>query len=191
MIFDDLPAPRTLALEQRGENAESEQHAAAAEVTNQVERRERRLALAADRSERARDRNVVDVVPRHLGHRAGLAPTRHAAVDDCGVSLETDVGSEAQPLGHTRSEALDQGVGLLDEFEQCAKTRLALQVECDRATPACQEGKLRDIQSRACGAIDADDFRTHVREHHGAEGARPDAADFDDAQSGERAGEFQ
>ena len=49
---------------------------AAAEVADQVQRRHRRLAAAADRLERAGERDVVDVVPGGLRQRAVLAPAR-------------------------------------------------------------------------------------------------------------------
>ena len=59
---DDLALPAALRLEQRAHDAEGEQHAAAAEVADQVERRHRRLAGAAEWAERAGERDVVDVV---------------------------------------------------------------------------------------------------------------------------------
>ena len=64
---DHLADAGALAFEQRGDDAVREQHAAAGEVADDVERRGRRLARAAERLERAGDRDVVDVV---AGHRA-------------------------------------------------------------------------------------------------------------------------
>ena len=51
---DHLALARALALDERAGDAEREQHAAAAEVADQVERRDRRLAVPADRVQRAR-----------------------------------------------------------------------------------------------------------------------------------------
>src|SRR6185436_629058 len=59
---DHLALARAAGLEQAAGDAEAEQHAAAAEVADQVQRRQRRLALAADGVEDAGERDVVDVV---------------------------------------------------------------------------------------------------------------------------------
>ena len=59
---DDLTLARRGPLDQRAGDAEGQQHAAAAEVADQVERRHRALAGPADRVERAGQRDVVDVV---------------------------------------------------------------------------------------------------------------------------------
>ena len=68
-----------------------QQHAAAAEVADQVERRHRRLAGAADRVQRAGQRDVVDVVAGARRQRAVLAPAGHAAVDEPRVAREQHV----------------------------------------------------------------------------------------------------
>ena len=57
-----LPLAGALRVEQRAGDAEREQHAAAAEIAHQVQRRNRRLAGAADGVQRAAERDVVDVV---------------------------------------------------------------------------------------------------------------------------------
>ena len=110
---DHLALARRRALDQRRHDAEREQHAAAAEVADEVERRQRRLALAADVRERARERDVVDVVAGGLRHRAALAEARHAAVDEARILREADVGAEPEPLHHAGTEALGEHVRLL------------------------------------------------------------------------------
>ena len=108
---DHLALARALRLEQRAGDAEGEQHAAAAEVADQVERRHRRLAVAADGVQRAGERDVVDVVAGARRQRPVLAPAGHAAVDQPRIAREQRVGPEAQPLHHAGPEALDQRVG--------------------------------------------------------------------------------
>ena len=82
-----------------------------------------RLARAADRLERAGQRDVVDVVAGGVGVRAVLAPAGHAAVDEPRVAGEADVGAEAEALGHAGPEALDERVGLLDELRARSRRR--------------------------------------------------------------------
>ncbi len=67
---DHLAAPGPPALVQGGEDAEGEVGAAAAEVGQQVQRRQRRRVRGTEREHAAGDRGVVDVVAR-LGRARG------------------------------------------------------------------------------------------------------------------------
>ena len=100
---DDLALARTAGLDQGGAHAEGEQHPAAPEVADQVERRDRALSRPADRVEGAGEGDVVDVVAG--GRRVGpvLAPAGHPAVDEAGVAGQADVGAETEPLGDARA----------------------------------------------------------------------------------------
>ena len=70
---DDLALARTARVSSSAaHDAEGEQHAAAAEVADEVERRDGRLARAADRVERAGEGDVVDVV---AGGRGRTGPS--------------------------------------------------------------------------------------------------------------------
>ncbi len=88
---DDLPLARPHALEQRADHAEREQQTAATEIAHEIQRRRRRLAAPADRIERARERDVVDVVTGGLRERPRLPEAGHAAVDEPRVPIEADV----------------------------------------------------------------------------------------------------
>src|SRR6266508_4596181 len=77
---DHLAAAGAAGLQQGAGDAEGEQHAAAAEVAEQVERRQRRLATAAERVQRAGEREVVDVVAGAVAQWALLPPAGHAPV---------------------------------------------------------------------------------------------------------------
>src|ERR1700722_17006630 len=72
---DHLALARALRLEKTAHHAEGQKHAAAAEVTDQVQRR-CRLVLDADGVQRAGEGDVVDVVAGRLGERSLLAPAR-------------------------------------------------------------------------------------------------------------------
>ena len=85
---DDLALARALRLEHRADHAEGQQHPAAAEVADQVQRRQRPLAGASDRAEDAGERDVVDVVAGDRRERPVLAPAGHAAVDEPGLRAE-------------------------------------------------------------------------------------------------------
>ena len=72
-------------------------------------------SVGTDRAEGARNRDVVDVVPRFLGERPVLPPAGHPAVDEPGVAGETGLGAEAEALGDPRPEALDHRVRGVDQ----------------------------------------------------------------------------
>ena len=79
------PLPERADLHERGGDAEGEQHPAAAEVADQVQRRDRPLPRPPDGPQGAPDGDVVDVVPGRTGPRAVLAPAGHPAVDEARV----------------------------------------------------------------------------------------------------------
>ena len=185
------PLPVRWALDQPARHAEGEQHAAAAEVADQVERRHRRPAAPTDRLERAGERDVVDVVAGGLGVRAVLAPAGHAPVDEPGVAGEAGVGAEAEPLHDAGAEALDEAVGLLDERQHGLDAVGVLEVDADRAPPAVEHVGRRSGRVAAADVlrpVDADHVGAHVGQHHGAERTGADAGDLDDLQALEGSG---
>ena len=114
---DDLAASRPAGLEHRRHHPEREIERAAAEIADQVKRRNRRAAGRADRVQRAAQRDVVGVVARGAGERAVLAPPGHAAIDQLRVAFETSLRPDAEPLGDTGAKSFDQGVRALDHPE--------------------------------------------------------------------------
>ena len=159
------------------------------EVADQVERRLWSLVGTADRSEGSCDRDVVHVVPGHLSHRTALAPAGHAAVDEAGVAVEAGVGADAEPFGHPWPEALDEGVGLLDQRQHRLHPVGVLQVDADRAAAAVHHVLRRMSGVSAAhrvGPVDAHHVGAHVGQHHGRERSGPDPGDLHHAHSGQR-----
>ena len=72
---------------------------------------------ASEVRERARDRDVVDVVPGRLGERAVLAPAGHAGVHEPRVAGEARLGADPEPFGDAGPVPLEERVGLLDEAQ--------------------------------------------------------------------------
>ena len=169
---------------------EREQHAAAAEVADQVERRHRRRAGAADRVQHAGERDVVDVVAGALGERAVLAPAGHAAVDEARIAREHDVGPEAEALHHAGTEAFDQRVGASRRGASAASAPCAVfRSSVDRAAAAqhdVEAALAAEAEARIGGAVDEQHVGAHVGEHHPGERARADRFELEDAQAGER-----
>ena len=188
--IDHLALAGALRLEQAADHAEGQQHAAAAEITHEVERRHG-LVLAADRMQRAGQRDVVDVVAGRLGERAFLAPAGHAAVDELRIAREADVGTEAQTFRDAGAERLGHAVGLFDQAQHHLDAFLLLQVDRHRATAAIVDGEFRvgetihDVRLRT---VDADDVGAHVAQHHRAHRRRADTGQLDDRQSRKRTG---
>ena len=177
---DDLALAGLLRLQQAGHDAQGEQHAAAAEVADQVERRHRPAAVVADRVEHAGQGDVVDVVTGGVGDRAVLPPAGHAAEDELRVPFQADVGAEAEPLHDARAEALDQAVRLFHHVEDGGNCLGLLEVHREGASAAVQHVELR-AAPRIGPAVDAHDLGAQVGQHHRAERPRSDAGDLENA----------
>jgi hypothetical protein len=161
-------------------------HASPAEIPDQVERGQGSLAAALHRAEHSRDRDVVDVMTRHHRHRAVLAVTGHAAVDEPRVAGEQFIRPEAEPLHDTGPESLDQRVGGVDEPQHEASILVALEVDRDQRSPAVHDVRGADDEARVARglrALEAQDVRAHVGQHHRGERAGADAPDLDDLES--------
>src|SRR5439155_18844279 len=133
---DDLTAPGSLGLEERCEHPDHEIHRAAAEIAEQIERRYRRTAAFADSVQRAREGDVVDVVPGCMRKRSGLPPSGHAPVDEAWITLERRFRTKPEALHHAGAEAFDQRVGVLDQAEGRPEPRCRFEIELDQASPA-------------------------------------------------------
>ena len=186
---DHLSLPGALRLEDTAHDPEGHEHAPAAEVTDQVDRRRRLGVRAPEVRERARQRDVVDVVARGLRHRTVLAPTGHASVDEPRVARETHVGAQPEPLGHARAEALEQRVGALDQPQHQLHAFRVLQIDADRAAATVERLEVRLVERcrvDLLGAVDAKDVGTHVGQQHARERSRSDAGELDDLDSCKR-----
>ena len=91
---DDLAATRGPGLEQGADDAEGQRRRTAAEVADEVERRDRALTGSTDAVQCTGHADVVDVVTRDVGQRSGLTPTGQAPVDQPRVDLEAAIGTE-------------------------------------------------------------------------------------------------
>ena len=186
---DHLALARRLRFEDSAHEAERHEHAAATEVADEVDRRGGFALGATEVRERAGQRDVVDVVARGLRHRAVLAPTRHPPVDELRIACEADVGAEAEALGDTRPEPLEQCVGAVDELQHELDALGVLQVDADRAPPAIQRLEIHLVELRGVDllrAVDADDVGAHVRQQHSRERSRSDTGELDDLDSCKR-----
>src|SRR3546814_11458373 len=91
-----------------GEQPDREVQRATAEIADKVQRRHG-LARRADRVERARDRDIIDVVPGPVGERTRLAPTGHSPVDKSRVARVRYLGAENGPLPEPGATTLQDG----------------------------------------------------------------------------------
>ena len=165
-----------------GDHAERHEHAAAAEIAHGVDRGSRLLARAAIAVQRARQRDIVDVVPGKRRVGTGLAPSSHAAIDQLRIVGEQDVRAEAQPLHHTGTEAFDQPVGCADEFADPGNAIGRLEIDRDHLAVAVENIAIAGIAdgSATGGTLDTNDPRTMIGQHHRRKRARADSRQFDD-----------
>ena len=187
--IDHLPFAGLLRLQQRAHHAEGQEHAAAAEVADQVQRRHGTIALAPDHMQHAGERDVVDVVAGIARHRPVLAESRHAADHELGVELLKLLGRQPQALQNAGTEALDQRIGLGCQFLDDGASRLGLEIDRQRAAAAMQDIVLRlaawQTEIGRLPPIDADHLGAHVGEQRGRKRRRADARHLDDAKTGQ------
>ena len=119
--------------------AVGEEHAPSSEVANQIERRHRRLPLAPNGVQSPGQGDVVDVMPRRLGHRTLLAPTRHTSEDDPRIPFQTDVGSEPKALHDAGAKPFNHDIGLFDHLQDEFNPFRILQIHSHAATTASQD----------------------------------------------------
>jgi hypothetical protein len=106
-------------------------------------------------------------MPGGLCHRSLLAPAGHAAVDQGGVCLQADIGSQAQALHDSRTVTFQQGVRLADKFKDGINPLRGLEVDADTAFAAIEEvqaGLLGIAEHAAARAFHPDDVGAHVRQ---------------------------
>ncbi|CAM5713196.1 hypothetical protein SGRIM128S_05205 [Streptomyces griseomycini] len=185
---DDLPGAAGARVVQGGEDADDEVEGAARVVAEEVGRDGRGPVRVPDHAEGAGEGEVRDVVPRAVGERALLAPAGHPAVDQARVAGVAVPGTDAEALGDAGAVALDQDVGAFGQVEDACGAVGRLQVDDHGALVAVGDVVRRvDAESRAAGAVHADDVGAQVGEEHGGERAGPDTGQLDHAHAGERA----
>jgi hypothetical protein len=179
--IDNLPGTAALRVPQGREHAEREQQTAAAEVADQVQRRRRRRTGAADRMQRARQGDVVQVVPGGQRQRPGLPETGDAAVDQRGLLHQTRLGAKAEPLHCLRPKTLDQRITAGDEPARERDPFGGLQINRDRALAAVQQVVLRrplDAQTAGREAVHTQHLGAEVGQQHAAHRAGPDTGEL-------------
>jgi hypothetical protein len=188
---DDLSLTAAGRLQQTAHDAERQQHPAAAEVADHVQGRGGWLAEAPEVREGAGQRDVVDVVSSRGGVGPLLPPSGHPAEDELRVAGQAHVGAGAHALHHPGTEALEEGVGPLDERQQGGHAVGVLQVEGDVAPPPLQDVPSGGVRRRATDGLrplDPDDLRAHVGQHHRRERAGADPGQLEDADASQRPG---
>jgi hypothetical protein len=122
---DHLSSSRPARFEDGADQAERQVQSAAAEISDQVEGRNRRSILVANGMQSAGQGDVVDAVPGRGRKWAVLAPTGHPAVDQLRIEAQAIIGAEAQPFCHARPKALDDRIGAGDQpLGQCDGARI-------------------------------------------------------------------
>ena len=139
--------------------------------------------LAGAGRDRARERLIVDVVPRTRDVGTGLAVARDGAIDDRGIDRAHVVVAQTETGRDTGAPPLAEHVGARDEIERPCLPRVAAQVELDAAlVPRDIAEQLRKGAHRiTTGRFDLQHLRAQVDQHlrrvrHGAPDARVEHA---------------
>ena len=188
---DDLTLPARAGMGERGEQARHEEHRAAAEVGDVVDRRDGRPVRGADAVQHAADREVGDVVPGGRGERAVLAPTGHPPVDQPRIAGVHVRRPDAEPFRDTWPEAFDEQVGGVAQPQHDLGAAGPPHVHRDRApAPAQRSGGQRVERTGGAELVDAHHVRAQVGEQHAGERDRPDRRQLDDPYSFSGPGTF-
>ncbi|MNM87872.1 hypothetical protein D3C81_1000650 [compost metagenome] len=127
--------------------------------------------------EHTRQGDVIQVMPRRVGQRPALAPTGHAPVDQLAVAFKADVRAQTKALHDTGAEAFDQDVGAINQLKQHFSGARLARVDGDAASPAPEQTAI-GIEKTGHMAVNANDLRAHVRQHHGGERRGTDRIHF-------------
>ena len=131
-----LSSARVFRFVQRSHQAKEQQHCAATEVADEIQRWHWRATRLANAGQCARQRDVVDVVSRCQCQRSALTPACHATDDKSRVMFQEHVRAQTHAFDHTRAEAFDEEVGLLGERQRRAHILGPFEVERNRTSPA-------------------------------------------------------
>ena len=127
--------------------------------------------------------DVVDVVPRPLPPRTGLAVSRDRAINDPGVVGSERVVIDAEPLRHAGAEAFERNIRFLRELPHDELRFGRLEVDRDRALVAVLGAELHwhiAAPRVAVDRFDLDHFRAEVGKDRRAERAGNEHREVDD-----------
>ena len=187
--IDHLTNASSSRLEKCRRHPEGEQHPAAAEVTDKVQRRDGRVTCTANGPKCSSDRDVVDVMPGAVAKRTILAPARHPSVDERRIDRQELLGPEAQALCDARTKALDEHIGIPDEILDEGDRIRVLEVDAHRGPRSIEQIPVRRAgRQRHTGPLQAEDICTGISQQHAAVGRWSDPCQLDDLDAAERSG---
>ena len=176
-------------MEHGRQHAVGQQHASAAKVPHQVERRNRSVSCPTHGFERASEGDVVDVMARGTGHRTILPPPGHAAVDKLRVAGETHFGAKTEPLRHPGSESLHEAVSLIDQPKYEVHAGRIFQIHSHGPSAPVHQIHVglgtRGVR-RPVSSVDTHDVRSGIGEHHPCERCRAETSQLDDLDAFQR-----
>ena len=116
-----------------------------------------------------------------LGQGTVLTPARHAAKDQTRIARVTFGRAQPQPFHHTGAEPFDQTIGRLQQLQQGLDVLRVFEIQFDGTFAAIQNrlGRSKAIWLFAL-AMNADDIRPKIRQHHRRKRTGPQPFDFDD-----------
>ncbi len=175
-------AAGALPPDERAEDRGRAPQRTAGEIRDLHSRHLRRAVARSRHRERARERDVVEVVTGAMRVRPGLAVAADRAHDDARISRGERRVADAELVHHARAKALDDDIRALDHREERVARRGLFEIERERALAAIDREKparhaalqwwQRAQIITELRILDLDDIRAHVGEHHREERAR-------------------
>ena len=139
--IQELPAAAACARQQRGQDGRERGHRAAANVGDLHRQRRRHLLHRAD-AQHAAFRHVVQIVPRAMTGRAGLAVTADGAVDQARVDRRELVIIKRQARHDAGAKRLDQDIGRLHQLEKNLDIAGRFEIKAEAALAPVERGEV-------------------------------------------------
>ena len=137
---DELALARTRALQQRGNDTEGGTKSAAGKISQEIERRLRKILSGTQRPENATHREIIDVVSGFLRARPALPISGQRAINQTGIELRQLLVACPNARGHAGTKALDKHIHGLDEPCQRVAPIRRFQIERDELFATGQFG---------------------------------------------------
>ncbi len=131
-------------------------------------------------------RDIIDVVTCPSSKRASLAPSCDPAIDESRISLQYRLRVQTESFHDPGPKPFDHDICTSQQPLRHLQTSSLFEIQAD-GTSASVENVISETEQRlGVGAVDPNNVRTHIGEHHPRELYRSDPGKLDDANACKR-----
>ena len=115
---NDLSTTATETFNNCAGNSHCQYQTATGKVAKQIDWWSGWLTLVTNEMQRARQRDVINVVPCRMGQRPVLSPACHTAVNHPWITFTYNIRSDTETLAYTWSKWINECISLVGEVKQ-------------------------------------------------------------------------